>query len=326
MNVDPDSTVQMKDVTMEILDGIVMGPMMCAADDCTGELKHHRGGVFCEYHEHQYGAKCRMRDCLNDKINPTQACEEHQPQWRAHVQNHSRINLSGIKRMLQRPDEIEEWQSAVRGTGVQAHDEEPRPKKDQSHFFSPARFYCVETICKPCGVVVAWTKFAKAESETNVLKFLETVHPTPETRPQYICIDKACRVLRTSIANGSWLQWQITSRFIVDSYYYINHRLKDILCRTWCNPAPLNGSAPNLVILEEDKNGVPQYKRAFNTNACEHLNSWLGGYDSILKRMTISNFNWYLNTMLFLHTKRVLEKAGRKGSNDDEHGDMEDEE
>jgi hypothetical protein len=206
-----------------------------------------------------------MCDCLNIKVSPTQACEDHQPQWRAHVRAHSHTNLSGIKRMLQRPGESVPWQTAARGTGVQAHDEEPQPKRDRSHFFSPARFYCVETMCKPCGVVVAWTKFAKAESETNILKFLETVYPTEESRPQYICIDKACRVLQTSVRTGSWLSWRKTTQFIVDSYHYINHQVKDILCRTWCNPAPLNGSAPNLVVTENDKNGIPRLKRAFNS-------------------------------------------------------------
>ncbi|KAF9492992.1 hypothetical protein BDN71DRAFT_1508969 [Pleurotus eryngii] len=38
---------------------------------------------------------------------------------------------------------------------------------------------------------------------------------------------------------------------------------------TWCNPAPLNGDAPNLVVVDEDKEGKPYYKRAFNTQACE---------------------------------------------------------
>ena len=212
-----------RDVTMDVLDGLVMGPLCCAADNCNAELQNHRGGAFCAHHEALHGSKCRMRDCPNAKVSPTQACEEHQSQWRAHVRAHSRANLSGIKRMLQRPGESLPWQTAARGTGVQAHDEEAQPKKDRSHFFSPSRFYCVETICKPCGVVVAWTKFAKAESETNILKFLETVYPTEESRPQYICIDKACKVLRTSISNGSWLSWSKTTRFVVDSYHYINH-------------------------------------------------------------------------------------------------------
>jgi hypothetical protein len=97
------------------------------------------------------------------------------------------------------------------------------------------------------------------------LEFLETVYPSEESRPDFICIDKACLVLRTSIANGSWDSWKNTTRFIVDSYHYINHRVQDYICRKWCNPAPLNGSQPNLVIIERDQDNVQRYKRAFNT-------------------------------------------------------------
>ncbi len=60
--------------------------------------------------------------------------------------------------------------------------------------------------------------------------------------------------------------------------------------------------------------------------ACEQLNSWLGGYDAILKRMTISNFNWFLHTMLFLHTRHVLQKARKKNEDEDEYADMDEEE
>ena len=80
----------------------------------------------------------------------------------------------------------------------------------------------------------------------------------------YICIDKACLVLHTCVANGSWEEWKKTTRFIVDSYH-INHSADDILCRTWCNPAPTDGSAPNLVIPAVDKNRQACFKRAFNT-------------------------------------------------------------
>jgi hypothetical protein len=124
----------------------------------------------------------------------------------------------------------------------------------------------VETITAPCGVVIAWTKFPKAESPTNILNWLESVFSTEESRPDYVCIDKACLVLRTAIANGSWERIsKKTTRFVVDSYHYINHRTTDYICRKWCNPAPLNGSAPNLVISAIDKNGQPYLKRAFNT-------------------------------------------------------------
>ena len=90
----------------------------------------------------------------------------------------------------------------------------------------------METICAPCGVVIAWAKFAKAESPTNILAFLETVFSTEKSWPAYICIDKACTVLRTAITNGSWEEtWMNTTHFIVSSYHYINHCTSDYLCR-----------------------------------------------------------------------------------------------
>jgi len=207
----------------------------------------------------------------------------------------------------------------------------------------------VETICAPCGVVIAWTKFDKSESPTNILNFLNQVYPTEQSRPNYICIDKACQVLRTSISNKSWDVWEKSTRFIVDSYHYINHRKSDYLCRKWCNPGPLNGSAPNLIQIAQDKQGQEYLQRAFNTQvyifinfwitillikfqACEQLNSWLGGFESILKRMTTGNFDWFLHVLLFYHTQHVIRKQGQKekphqiDDNDDDGADDEEEE
>ncbi|KAF8961232.1 hypothetical protein BDZ97DRAFT_1626317, partial [Flammula alnicola] len=272
-------------VKMVVLDGIVMGPTHCAFENCSSDLNNARGGAFCNFHELDFGRRCR-----------------HQPEWRKYTQDHSRSTLSGVRRVLKRPNEnIQPWQQPLQ-RNVQPHDEnaEERPKKN---YFGPSRFYCVETICAPCGVVIAWTKFVKAESPTNILEFLERVYPTEESRPDYVCIDKACLVLARAISLKKWDSWQKTTRMVVDSYHYINHRVTDFLCRKWCNPAPLDGSAPNLVVKDTDKNGREYFKRAFNTQACEHLNSWLGGYDSILKRMKGKNFNWFLHVMIFHHTK-----------------------
>jgi hypothetical protein len=76
-------------------------------------------------------------------------------------------------------------------------------------------------------------------------------------------------------------------------------------CHLWCNPASLNGSAPNLVSVETDNSGNEHFKRAFNTQAYEQLNSWLGGFQTIFNRMTAHNFNWTLHGLFFLHTQKV---------------------
>ena len=151
---------------------------------------------------------------------------------------------------------------------MQPHDEDPGSQSRKDNHFVPPHFYCVETICAPGGAVHAWTLFDKAESPTHILNFLDAVYPTPDVRPDYVCIDKGCQVLHTAISNGSWNVWKETTRFIVDSFHYINHRTNNYLCRKWCNPAPLNGSAPNLVVVEHDVRGNAHYKRAFNTQVC----------------------------------------------------------
>ena len=61
----------------------------------------------------------------------------------------------------------------------------------------------------------------------------------------------------------------ISLTMIVDAFHYCNHHVKDWLCRMYCNPVPLDGSAPNLVIEVETDKGAKYLKRAFNTQASE---------------------------------------------------------
>ncbi|KAF8989992.1 hypothetical protein BDQ17DRAFT_1256315 [Cyathus striatus] len=210
--------------------------------------------------------------------------------------------------MLHKPAENLPWNKTRRRHVQQPHDESDNEISNKKHYFSASCYYCVETICAPCGAVIAWTKFVKSEAATNILKFLEDVFSNEESRPDYICIDKAYKVLRTAVENRSWVYWFKGSHFVVDGYHYANHRSDDYLCRKWCNPAPQDGSAPNLVYIAQDRDGERYYKRAFNTQACEQLNSWLGGFESIMKYMTPSNFNWFIYSMIFHHTQHVIKQ------------------
>ena len=275
MDVDDSSaTSQMETdkipVQMIVMDGIVIGPKHCAYEDCTANLANSQSGVYCLEHQAVYGKIYHMVNCSNPKVDNGLTCALHQRHWNSHVSRYGRTNLLGVQRLIRRSEhERLPWVPVSEQT-VQPHDQ-PAPQRisQVKHHFVAPRFYCVETICAPCGVVIAWTKFAKSESPTNILDFLDNVYPDPNMRPDYICIDKACLLLRHAVQSGRWNQWKETTRFIVDSYHYINHRTTDYLCRKYCNPAPLNGSAPNLVVVEDDKYGQPHYKRAFNTEASE---------------------------------------------------------
>ena len=56
------------------------------------------------------------------------------------------------------------------------------------------------------------------------------------------------------------------------------------------------------------------------------MNAWLGGFESILKRMKPGNFNWFLHAMLFYHTKHVITRQKRKAKsqkiNNDDDDDL----
>jgi hypothetical protein len=99
-------------------------------------------------------------------------------QWNKHVQHHQQQTQASVRRM-QRQNESLPWQPLLQ-QNHQPHDEAPVDIQ-RDKYFSPNRFYCVETICAPCGVVIAWAKFAKSESPTNILNFLESVYPTEDS-------------------------------------------------------------------------------------------------------------------------------------------------
>ncbi|KAJ8695595.1 hypothetical protein PTI98_008185 [Pleurotus ostreatus] len=301
------------DIRMIVIDGIVMGPRHCAIAGCEAGLLNAQTGVFCKEHEEEMEGCCWMKNCNKNKVGLTQACEDHQEQWRTFRGRYANSSLLGVQRMLRRAqEERQEWLPVGGRAEAPEHDDLAEQEAEQvsgskyNNYFSAPRFYCVETICAPCGVVIAWRKFAKSEGVAKILQLLEDVYPDPASRPIYIAIDKGCALLKHIVRQEHWPAWEPTTRIIVDSYHYINHRVTDHLCRTWCNPAPLNGDAPNLVVVDEDKQGNSYYKRAFNTQACEQLNAWLGGFQTVLNRMTVSNFDFTMHVLLFLHTQRVI--------------------
>jgi len=153
-------------------------------------------------------SQCLVRDCNNRRLEKTLACPAHQPQWLKYSKNSKSHNQAGVRWMLQQAGENNAWQPNRRGPNPQQHGDPNADPPPSKNYFRAGRFYCVETICAPCGVVIAWTKFDRVESPTNILNFLGSVYPTEESRPDYICIDKGCQVLATAVSNGSWEVWK----------------------------------------------------------------------------------------------------------------------
>jgi len=68
---------------MVVMDGIVMGPTHCAFGNCTGALAyaHEQGESFCKVHRTQFQNHCHVCDCTNNRVQGTQACQQHCNEW-----------------------------------------------------------------------------------------------------------------------------------------------------------------------------------------------------------------------------------------------------
>jgi len=227
--------------------------------------------VWCKEHHALYGNLCHMRDCHRPLVAGTKCCDltVHQEAWRTHTRRFGSRSLPTVRRLIREDrSDNREWSQHGQQLRIQPqHDDDVDvAHRLRPNYFFPSRFYCLELMVNPCGVPEAWALFDGSESPTAIINFIQEHHPEPHQKAQYYCIDKACRVLRTLVASGRWDMWKITSRIIVDSYHYINHRATDFLCRTWCNPAPLDGTAPNLVRTTRTDDRI-EHSRAFNTQA-----------------------------------------------------------
>jgi hypothetical protein len=168
-------------VNMIVMDGIVMGPNYCAFENCTKDLANYKNGIFCVEHEYQRQGLCHIKGCNSPKVEQTKACVAHQSNWRSYITRFGHQSVLGIHRLIRRTEEESQpWLPAI-SREVQRHDDPENENTGRNHYFSPSRYYCVETMCLPCGVVTAWTKFATAESPTNILNWLESVYPTPDS-------------------------------------------------------------------------------------------------------------------------------------------------
>ena len=135
---------------------------------------------------------------------------------------------------------------------------------------------------------------------------LSELYPGHASWPSFIVIDKACHVLATLCANGTADDWFQTSCFIVDAFHFKHHH-NEPRCQEFCNPAPTNGSQPNLVHPIQMPNGQVCYRQAFNTKAAEQLNVWLHKYSGQLSHMHPYHHDFLLQVMFTHHFESLNE-------------------
>ncbi|KAJ6525394.1 hypothetical protein B0H19DRAFT_971314 [Mycena capillaripes] len=304
------------------MDGKTITHKICSISSCEKELVNYKNGRFCQDHLYMQ-ALCGIIPCGRPIHSPGALTCDNQAHkdWHAKYLNRfSRMSFPGVQRVIRRQTGGESrfnGPSEPEGGTPTLHAELPSLDgvvgAQFSHTFRAGTTYCLQTIQWACGCPVAWGKCYRSESSSQVLRFINrTWENHPASKPSFISYDDACNLLRhivTQDPNSHWIQ---TTKFIVDAWHYIGHRATDVLCRLWCNPAPTNGSQPDLVIMEVDANGRTHTTRAFNTETAEQLNAWLGGFEAQLRQMSATNFDFCVHVLMLLYKEMVEGKILKK--------------
>ncbi|KAJ6462620.1 hypothetical protein C8R45DRAFT_1055970 [Mycena sanguinolenta] len=299
-------------IRLAVMDGKGIKHKKCALDECEWPLYNYKNGRFCEIHLHLRD-KCGIIPCgLPVRHSGALTCTtQAHIDWHKQYENRfTRLTFSGVRRVILRQQEAAEGSDGPGTHGPTLHVElqalGDTPGEQVVHTFKAKSIYCLQTVQWACGVPIGWGKCYRSESAPHVLRILNNIWDDyPDFSPSYIAYDNACDLLRHIVHQNSDDIWLSTTKFIVDAWHYIGHKATDVLCRTRCNPAPMDGSQPDLVLTAQDANGEVHQTRAFNTETAEQFNFWLNGFESQLRQMSDVNYNFFENVEAKIHSKEM---------------------
>lgn len=331
---------------MCVIDGLCMGHRLCAMPRCPNEPEDFRSRKLCTKHAAERSGLCGIVACMKKAQKNSGACRSktHQSLWKTFQQVHTRGSYGNHKRVQRREHgearrggshKKEEWEvsgakmkSSVANPAddpeqtIPHHRQDPATSTTQSETTPNPRtanlwqfrhLYCIETISRPCGCIVAWSKFPTSEGPSAIVDMVEGTF-SEEDRPAYIVIDKACRIVdmlqgkKELRGPGAWEKWCETSRWKVDIFHWFNHK-NDPICEEWCNPSPNPLDDPNLrLIIEGIDDDETHYQNAFNTESAEQLNAWFGRYATQLEHMNAVKHDFLIHVMLTYRFKSKVSK------------------
>ncbi|KAJ6521730.1 hypothetical protein B0H19DRAFT_973852 [Mycena capillaripes] len=298
---------------LAVMDGKTIDHRICAVSICENPLVNYKNGRFCRDHlDMRY--ICGIIPCgrpVHSDGAVTCDMESHKDWHQKYLNRFSRLSFPGVQRVIRR--------QAANGTqtGPSLHSQLPEldgtPGENIIHTFRARTTYCLQTVQWSCGCPIGWGKCYRSESSSQVVKIIDRIWEShPDSRPSFLAYDDACNLLRHIVTQDPNSPWIHVTKLIVDAWHYIGHQASDILCRIWCNPAPTNGSQPDLISVIVDDNGRTHTTRAFNTQTAEQLNAWLNGYEAQLRQMSDINYDFSVHVLMLLYKELVDRRVEKK--------------
>ncbi|KAJ7235612.1 hypothetical protein B0H12DRAFT_1076036 [Mycena haematopus] len=303
---------------LAVMDGKTITHRTCAVSICEKPLLNYKNGRFCEDHLDMRSI-CGIVPCgrpVHSDGAVTCNNESHK-EWHAKYLNRfGRLTFPGVQRVIR--GQASQNQAPESQTGLSFQSELPEldgvAGQNIVHTFRARTTYCLQTVQWSCGCPIGWGKCYRSESSSQVLKIIDRIWEFhPDSRPSFLAYDDACNLLRHIVTQDPNSPWIHGTKLIVDAWHYVGHQAADILCRIWCNPAPANGSQPDLISVNVDDTGRTHTTRAFNTETAEQLNAWLNGYEAQLRQMSHINYDFSVHVLMLLYKDLVDRRVEKKG-------------
>ncbi|KIJ07033.1 hypothetical protein PAXINDRAFT_121288 [Paxillus involutus ATCC 200175] len=276
--VEDNSGCKMK-IQVAVCDGNTIGHPCCAVHDCKKPLDSHRLR-FCSDHQH-LGEICAVDGCNSPCASGCFTCDHAE---------HRQLELAYYKPTKA----LFQLRARLKKAGVSIPTDSMSGSEDTETVEE-------SLIMRPCGVILARATFYGSEAVSAVNDFAKAVFPTPQSTPEYFIFDNNCklRAHQEAIRDTHFSQ----TGFPVDVFHFNSkHKETDLYCQRHCNPAAF----PDLL-----ENG----KWRFNTSICEQTNVWLGGYQAILRSMSVHRYNFYLDEMIKRRNRYIISELEKSGHN-----------
>ncbi|KAF8159023.1 hypothetical protein K438DRAFT_1985956 [Mycena galopus ATCC 62051] len=296
--IEPE-TGEERDLQAALSDGLAIGFARCQVAHCTEELANNRHR-FCPLHHHLHEI-CAVVGCNAPVRADKKTCDnrEHAEMERLHYERGQAAFT--LKTRLQR-HRIAHPQNGLDDQSPDAVDTaddiETFHLDDTSHLrihsednpgsykalFGRSRTDNLQTIVRPCGVIVAQAPFYNAEAVSNVLYFVQKVFSVPRAhKPEHLIYDTNCDAKQQVLAHPDHWSWFLDVGMMVDVFHFLHkHDERHEFCQEHCNPV----AYPELL--------GPDGKWFFNTSVAEQTNVWLGEYQSMCREMLPTKFNFFL--------------------------------
>ncbi|KAK6984509.1 hypothetical protein R3P38DRAFT_2575937 [Favolaschia claudopus] len=273
-----------------VMDGVTVGHVTCSVYNCKIRLESTQDR-FCPFHS---GRKliCCIIDCMDKADTGHITCAIPTHRYWEKVQKKRRTAMFQLKKRLNRA-------GVLNGDEADARDELQVPPTVKGRM-SRSWTHNEQLLVRCCGIILSRATFYGSEGVSGGVAFMKATFPPqfPGSLPSFCFYDSNCLLLKHLRAtNDTYFD---SVGLPVDVFHAANKH-DDLFCTMNNSPALF----PELM----DSDG----KWVFNSSAAEQANVWFGGFQSIVREMTVQSvYNFFLDEMIAIHNSFTHEKLLRE--------------